>query len=60
MGNAELGMIIKACLILHNMIVVDERDLYDLTYDYDDVKDNTRNLMLEGTIICATQPIFLE
>jgi len=41
MDKAELYMIMKACVILHNMIVEDERDSYDLTFDYDDVEDNT-------------------
>ena len=30
----------KACIILHNMIVEDERDSYDLTFDYDHVEDS--------------------
>ena len=34
MNKGELGMIMKACVILHNMIV-------DLAFDYDDVEDNT-------------------
>ena len=41
MDKGELGMIMKACVILHNMIVEDERDSYDLAFDYDDVDDNT-------------------
>ena len=41
MDKGELGMIMKACIILHNMIVEDERDLYDLSIDYDDVEGNT-------------------
>jgi len=36
----ELGMIMKACIILHNMIVEDERDSYDLAFEYDDVEDS--------------------
>jgi len=27
--------------ILHKMIVEDERDLYDLTFEYEDAEDNT-------------------
>jgi len=38
MDRAELGMIMKACIILHNMIVEDERDLYDLAFEYEDVE----------------------
>ena len=41
MNKAELGMIMKACVILHNMLVEDERDSCDLAFDYDDVEDNT-------------------
>ena len=41
MDKAELGMVMKACIILHNMIVEDERNSYDLSFDYDDVEDNT-------------------
>jgi len=41
MDKGELGMIMKACVIFHNMIVEDERDSYDLTFDYDDVDNNT-------------------
>ena len=41
MDKGELGMIMKACVILHNMIVADERDSYDLAFDYYDVEDNT-------------------
>ena len=41
MDKAELGMIMKACVILHNMLVEDERDSCDLAFDYDDVEDNT-------------------
>ena len=40
MGRGELGMIMKACIILHNMIVEDERDLYDLAFEYEDVEGN--------------------
>jgi len=35
----------RACLILHNMIVEDERDNYELAFDYD---------VIEGT---ASEPI---
>jgi len=41
MDKGELGMIMKACIILHNMIVEDERDSYDPAFDYDDVEGNT-------------------
>ena len=32
-------MIMKACIILHNMMVEDERDSYDLAFEYKDVED---------------------
>ena len=60
MDKAELGMIMKACVIHHDVIVEDERDLYDLTFDYNDVEETTRNLMSDGTIICAMHPTFIE
>ena len=41
----EIGVIMRACVILHNMIVEDERDNYELAYDYD---------VVEGT---APEPI---
>jgi len=40
MDRVELGMIMKACIILHNIIVEDEQDLYDLAFDYDHVEDS--------------------
>ena len=40
MDKAKLGVIMKANIILHNMIVDDERDSYDLVYDYDQMEDN--------------------
>jgi len=39
--KAELGMTMKACIVLHNMIAEDERDSYDLSFEYDDEEDNT-------------------
>ena len=30
--------IMKACIILHNMIIEDERDSYDLAFEYEDVE----------------------
>jgi len=38
MDRAELGMIMKVCIILHSMIVEDERDSYDLAFEYEDVE----------------------
>jgi len=36
-----MSLIMKACVILHNMIVEDERDLYDLAFDYEQVDGTT-------------------
>jgi len=47
MDRAELGMILKVCIILHNMAVEDERDSYDLAVDYEDVEDS-----ISGPIVC--------
>ena len=41
MDKVELGMIMKTCVILHNMMVNDERNSYAIAYDYDDGDDNT-------------------
>ena len=38
MKEEEIGVIMRACVILHNMIVEDERDNYELAFDYDVVK----------------------
>ena len=35
MDKTEIGIIMRACVILHNMIVEDERDNYELAFDYD-------------------------
>jgi len=40
MDKVELGMIMKARIILHNLIVEDERDSYDLAIDYGHVEDS--------------------
>jgi len=45
MKEEEIGVIMKACMILHNMIVEDEWDNYELAFDYD---------VVEGT---APEPI---
>ena len=39
--KGELGMIMKTCVILHNMIVEDERDSYGLAFDYEHVEGTT-------------------
>jgi len=41
MDKAKLDMIMKASVMLHNMIIRDEWDSYDLAFEYDDVEDNT-------------------
>ena len=41
MDKTEFSMIMKACVILHNMIVEDERDSYEFPYVCDHEKDST-------------------
>ena len=43
MDKVELGMIMKACVILHNMIIKDKRDSCDLVFDDDHVEDSIPN-----------------
>jgi len=38
MDEKEIGIVIRACVILQNMIVEDERDNYELVFDYDAVE----------------------
>jgi len=35
MEKADMGLIMNACVILHNMIIKGERDSYGLVYDYE-------------------------
>jgi len=58
MDRAELGMIIKVCI--HNMIVEDERDSYDIAFDYDHVEDSIPEPMFDETLIRAMRHIFIE
>ena len=39
--KGELSMIMKACIILYNMIAEDERDSHSLAYDYEHVDGTT-------------------
>ena len=39
--KGDLDMIMKACVILYNMIIEDERDSYSLAYDYQYVDGTT-------------------
>ena len=39
--EGDLGLTMKACVVLHNMIVDDERDSYNFTYDYEHVDGTT-------------------
>ena len=39
--TGEIKNIIYACITLHNMIVEDERDIYQNIIDYDSVGNNT-------------------
>ncbi|XP_056866738.1 uncharacterized protein LOC130512600 [Raphanus sativus] len=40
--KAKIGMIMRACIILHNMIVNDERDGYNVV-DFSDFEEDTRS-----------------
>jgi len=42
MDQREIGIIMRASVILHNMIVEDEQDNYGLAFDYD---------VVEGTVL---------
>jgi len=41
LDKGNLGLIMKACVILHNMIVKNECDSYDLTYGHEYVDGTT-------------------
>ena len=45
LNEEEIGVIMRVCVILHNMIVDDKQDNYELAFDYD---------VVEGT---ALEPI---
>ena len=45
LNPTEIGIIIRACVILYNMIVKDERDNYELAFNYD---------VVEGTVPQST------
>jgi len=34
MDEEDINIIMRVCVILHNMTVVDERDNYELAFDY--------------------------
>jgi len=38
MKEDEISIIMRACVILHNMIVENKRDKYELAFDYDVVE----------------------
>jgi len=40
MKKEEIGVVMRACVILHNMIVEDERDNYELAFDYNVVEES--------------------
>ena len=39
-NKKEIDVIMRACVILHNMIVKDEQDNYKLAFDYNVVEKN--------------------
>jgi len=41
MKEKVMSLIMKACVILHNMIVEDKQDSYDLAFDYEQVDGTT-------------------
>ena len=41
MDEKDIGVIMRACVILHNMIVKDEWNNYELSFDYDIVEGTT-------------------
>ena len=46
MDEKEIGIVMQACVIRHNMIVEDERDNYELAFDYDVVEGTAPELSL--------------
>jgi len=60
MDKAELGVIMKACGILHNMIVEEEHDSYNLRMTMILWRIAPQSLMSDETIIRATQHTFIE
>ena len=38
MDQREIGIVMKSCVTLHNLIAEDERDNYELAFDYDVVE----------------------
>jgi len=41
MKEKQIGVIMRACVILHNMIVGDEQGNYEFAFDYDVVEGTT-------------------
>ena len=50
----------KACVVLHNLIIENAHDSYDLAYDYDHVEDRTSSLMSVEAIIRAMGHTIVE
>ena len=57
MKEKVMTLIMKACVILHSMIVRDERDLFNLAFDYEEVERTTQSLMFDVMSIHAMQLI---
>jgi len=47
MKEEEIGVIMRACVILQNMIVEDEQDNYELAFDYDVVEGTIPELIVD-------------
>ena len=47
MNQKEIGVIMRVCVILHNIIVEDVRDNYEFAFDYDIIGGTARELIVD-------------